>query len=54
MPVTLVDDGRESVWVTGIDRPVRVIVVGQDFVKDGDQVEAVSAAEAAHKTVPPA
>ena len=46
MPVALVDDGRESVWVSGIDKPTRVIVVGQDFVKDGDIVEAVSAAEA--------
>jgi multidrug efflux system membrane fusion protein len=54
VPVTLVDDGRESVWVTGIDKPVRVIVVGQDFVKDGDPVEAVSAADAAPKAEPPA
>jgi hypothetical protein len=30
-----------------------VIVVGQDFVKDGDPVEAVTAAEATAK-VPPA
>ncbi len=35
MPVAMVDDGRESVWVSGIDKPTRVIVVGQDFVKDG-------------------
>jgi multidrug efflux system membrane fusion protein len=57
VPVALVDDGRETVWVTGIDKPVRVIVVGQDFVKDGDPVEAVSAADAAPaatKTEPPA
>ena len=46
LPVALVDDGRESVWVSGIAKPTRVIVVGQDFVKDGDVVEAVSAAEA--------
>jgi hypothetical protein len=32
--------------VTGISKASRVIVVGQDFVKDGDKVEAVSAAEA--------
>ncbi len=43
MPVSIVDDGRESVWVTGLDKAARVIVVGQDFVKDGDPVEAVSA-----------
>jgi multidrug efflux system membrane fusion protein len=57
VPVALVDDGRETVWVTGIDKPTRVIVVGQDFVKDGDPVEAVTAADAAPvaiKTEPPA
>ena len=55
LPVSIVDDGREAVWVTGIDNAVRVIVVGQDFVKDGDQVEAVSAAKAdAPAAEPPA
>jgi multidrug efflux system membrane fusion protein len=54
VPVEVVDDGRESVWVTGIDTASRVIVVGQDFVKDGDPVEAVSAAKADTKTEPPA
>jgi multidrug efflux system membrane fusion protein len=42
MPISIIDDGRESVWVGGIDKPTRVITVGQDFVKDGDLVEAVS------------
>lgn len=46
MPVDLVDDGREVVWVTGLTGATQVIVVGQDFVTDGDQVEAVSATEA--------
>jgi multidrug efflux system membrane fusion protein len=54
VPVEIVDDGRESVWVTGIDGATRVIVVGQDFVKDGDPVEAVSAAEANKPAEPPA
>lgn len=54
LPVDLVDDGRESVWVTGVKQASRVIVVGQDFVKDGDPVEAVSAAEAEAKEQPPA
>jgi multidrug efflux system membrane fusion protein len=56
VPIEIVDDGREVVWVTGIDQSIRVIVVGQDFVKDGDQVEAVSATEANLKirTEPPA
>ncbi|WP_421724323.1 efflux RND transporter periplasmic adaptor subunit [Bauldia sp.] len=42
MPVSIVDDGRELVWVDGIDSATQVIVVGQDFVKDGDRIEAVS------------
>jgi len=54
LPVDLVDDGRESVWVTGVSQASRVIVVGQDFVKDGDLVEAVSAAEAGVREQPPA
>jgi multidrug efflux system membrane fusion protein len=53
-PVQLVDDGRENVWVTGLDSSSRVIVVGQDFVKEGDAVEAVSAAQAAAEPEPPA
>jgi multidrug efflux system membrane fusion protein len=56
MPISIVDDGREMVWVSGLDGATRVITVGQDFVKDGDPVEAVSAAEAApqQKAEPPA
>jgi multidrug efflux system membrane fusion protein len=54
MPIAIVDDGREAVWVTGIAKPTRVIVVGQDFVKDGDPVDAVSAADAETKTAPKA
>jgi multidrug efflux system membrane fusion protein len=53
-PVQLVDDGRESVWVTGLEETTRVIIVGQDFVKEGDPVEAVSAASAEVKAEPPA
>ncbi len=35
-PIEVVEDGRDNVWVTGLDGETRVIVVGQDFVKDGD------------------
>jgi membrane fusion protein, multidrug efflux system len=54
IPIEIVDDARDVVWVTGIDQPMRVIVVGQDFVKDGDIVEAVAAAEAESESGPPA
>ncbi|MCB1489698.1 MAG: efflux RND transporter periplasmic adaptor subunit, partial [Bauldia sp.] len=42
--VQIIDDGISTVWLTGIDEPTRVIVVGQDFVKDGDEVDAVTIA----------
>jgi multidrug efflux system membrane fusion protein len=45
MPVAIVDDAIDSVWVTGIEEPTRVIVVGQDFVRDGDHVDAVPVAD---------
>ncbi len=54
VPVEIVDDGRRNVWVTGIEGSARVIVVGQDFVKSGDVVEAVSAAETDVGAEPPA
>lgn len=47
VPIAIVDDAIGSVWVTGIEGPARVIVVGQDFVRDGDQVEAVLLADSA-------
>ena len=54
VPVKVVDDATDVIWLTGIIPASRVIVVGQDFVKDGDLVEAVSAAGADVKTEPPA
>lgn len=53
-PVTLVDDERGAVWVSGVDGTTRVITVGQDFVKDGDPVEAVSSTELNSKPEPAA
>jgi multidrug efflux system membrane fusion protein len=52
--VDIVDDQQASVWVTGLDGPANVIVVGQDFVKEGDPVEAVTTAEAGDGAEPPA
>ena len=47
VPVTIVEDGRDEVWVAGPQTGTRVIVQGQDFVKDGQAVEAVAANPAA-------
>lgn len=41
VPVTLVEDSPQGVWVAGLPEEATVITVGQDFVKDGDPVHAV-------------
>jgi len=48
VPVGIVDDASDHIWVSGLEGSYDVIVVGQDFVKDGDLVEAVN--EAAEST----
>jgi membrane fusion protein, multidrug efflux system len=42
-PVTLIAQEREGAWVTGLPDEVTVIVVGQEFVTDGQLVEPVFA-----------
>jgi multidrug efflux system membrane fusion protein len=41
--VTIVEDEQEHMWVSGIKERARVIVQGQDFVREGQIVEAVPA-----------
>ncbi|CAH1648811.1 efflux RND transporter periplasmic adaptor subunit [Chelatococcus asaccharovorans] len=41
--VIIVQDGREQVWLKGVPDGAAVIVQGQDFVKEGEVVEAVPA-----------
>ena len=38
VPVDVIDDGEQGLVVTGVPQGVRVIVAGQDLVKDGDEV----------------
>jgi multidrug efflux system membrane fusion protein len=40
--VTVVDDQQAFIWVTGIPNQTRVIVTGQDFVREGQRVEPVA------------
>ena len=47
VPVTLVEDAQDEVWLAGPDSGDRIIVQGQDFVKDGQVVEPVAVAEPA-------
>jgi multidrug efflux system membrane fusion protein len=42
--VTIVEDEQTFMWLAGIPAGSRVIVQGQDFVRDGQRVEAVMAA----------
>ncbi len=43
IPVELVDDAQQTMWVKGIPDGTRVIVQGQDFVRENQVVEAVTA-----------
>jgi multidrug efflux system membrane fusion protein len=50
VPVSMVEDDQAFMWVAGIPDGVRVIVEGQDFVREGQRVEAVAAAGSDQKT----
>jgi multidrug efflux system membrane fusion protein len=41
-PVTILKDTREGVWVTGLPPKADVITVGQEFVTDGQKVNATN------------
>ncbi|MCE9524061.1 MAG: efflux RND transporter periplasmic adaptor subunit [Alphaproteobacteria bacterium] len=41
VPVQIVADGADGVWVTGLPRTVTIITVGQEYVTDGQQVNIV-------------
>lgn len=40
-PVTIIADGVDGIWVTGLPQTVTVITVGQEFVAPGQKVNAV-------------
>jgi multidrug efflux system membrane fusion protein len=46
IPVSVVEDEQTFMWVGGIADRARVIVQGQDFVREGQNVEAVTASQA--------
>lgn len=45
IPVDLVEDESQYLWVSGIPNGTRLIVQGQDFVKEGQKVEPVPATQ---------
>jgi multidrug efflux system membrane fusion protein len=40
MPVHIIEDGQDTMWVAGVNDGARVIVRGQDFVREGQLVAA--------------
>lgn len=40
VPVQVIDDGQDTMWVAGLNDGARVIVRGQDFVREGQLVAA--------------
>ncbi len=40
--IRIVDDGPEGMWVAGLPQSVRLITVGQEFVRDGQKVRPVA------------
>jgi len=46
VPVTIVEDARDDIWLSGPQDGTQVIVRGQDFVKDGQHVEPVDITDA--------
>jgi multidrug efflux system membrane fusion protein len=46
VPVAVVEDEQSFMWVAGLEPSARVIVQGQDFVREGQRVEAIAATAA--------
>lgn len=42
MPVQVISDGPDGMWIAGLPPVADVIVVGQEFVSNGEKVKAVS------------
>lgn len=41
--ISIIDESRDEMWVTGLPELATVIVVGQEFVQDGEKVKAIDA-----------
>ena len=54
VPVTIVADGQDGVWVAGLPDAAQVVTVGQEYVTDGEAVTAVEEAPVAADAAAPA
>ncbi len=41
VPVRVIDDEADGIWLTGLPYEAKVITVGQEFAKDGDSVRTI-------------
>lgn len=41
LPIQIVSDGPDGMWIAGVPEHVNIITVGQEFVTDGEKVKAV-------------
>jgi multidrug efflux system membrane fusion protein len=48
VPVALAADEQQFMWVTGLADKARVIVEGQDFVREGQKVAVMASAQIAN------
>ncbi len=39
LPITIIEDTNDGIWVTGIPNSSKLIVLGQGFVKNGEKVQ---------------
>ncbi len=51
--IKILEDGVDGVWITGLPTTVRLITVGQEFVSDGEQVDAVFSDESGDQMAQP-
>lgn len=42
-PITILEETKEGVWVTGLSGPIELITVGQSYVADGQKVRVAQA-----------
>ncbi len=45
VPINVIEDEQSTMWIAGLANGTRVIVQGQDFVREGQRVDAVPALE---------
>jgi multidrug efflux system membrane fusion protein len=50
VPVKIIGDGPDGVWITGLPKQATIITVGQDYVSEGELVNAVPEGQPGQQT----